>query len=114
MSMVTAASGGPARLPSNTRTATRLRSPPSSRTSTSARPITTPSGQPHTLVVQVRQPPHRIIGGLERPVRRAVVPSPELLGRIVHGRIQRLVPVERVHHVLDAPVVVPVGLPRPQ
>src|SRR6266849_4556601 len=109
--MTTGASAGPARLPSNTRTAIRPWSPPSSRSSTSARRMSTPSGQPHTFVVQVGQPPGRIIGILERAVRRAVVPPPELLGRIVHRRVQRLVATERAHRVLDEPVVEPVGLP---
>src|SRR2546421_6187119 len=99
MSMATGASGGPARLPSNTRTATGLRSPPNSRISTSARCISTPSGQPHTFVVQVGQPPGRIIGALQRTVRRTVVPPPELLGRVVHRRVERLVAAQRVHRV---------------
>src|SRR5437764_5016024 len=112
--MTTAASAGPARLPSKTRTATPLRSLPSSRASTSACPMSAPSGQPYTLLVQVGQPPARIVSLLERLVRGPVVPPPELLGRVVHGRVQRLVAIERGHRLLDEPVVVPVRLPRPQ
>src|SRR6266568_7395848 len=108
--MTTGASAGPARLPSNTRTAIRLWSPPSSRSSTSARCMSTPLRQPHTFVVQVGQPPGRIVSTLERAVRRPVVPLPELLGRIVHRRVQRLVATERAHRVFDEPVVEPVGL----
>src|SRR5690606_9483131 len=73
-----------------------------------ARAITSPS--PHTLVVQIKQAPARVVFPLDRPVGVAVVEAPELVAAVERGRVERLVTVELVHGVLDEAVVVAVEL----
>src|SRR5437667_12853 len=131
MSMATGASAGPARLPSNTRNATGLRSPPSSRTSTSARPMSTPSGQPYTLVEEVeklRRPPYRYLDVLDdrllgtaaqaRHGRAEPVPAveghqaPVYVGPPVAARPEPAYPRQLQPERVRAPE--PVGVPAPQ
>src|SRR5262245_31162459 len=112
--MVTGASAGPARLPSKTFTWTWREFRAITLAMASARVTVVPLSSGRNLVVQVRQPPVRVVGVLDGPVRVPVVPLPELLFGIVHGRVQRLVAAQVVHRLLDQPVVVVVGLARLQ
>src|SRR5262245_8220399 len=68
----------------------------------------------HTLVVQIQQPPSRVIGPFDGPVGVTVVVLPELLALVERGRVERLVAVQVVHGLLDHAVVITVVLPARQ
>src|SRR5688572_21801326 len=105
---VTGASSGPARLPSNTRTATWLVVDVITRAMASARVTAVllscltnyRLGSATDLVVQVGQTAVGVIGRLHGAVRRTVVPLPELLLRVMHRRIQGFVAAEGMHGLL--------------
>src|SRR5438270_12173759 len=57
------------------------------------------------LGVEVEEPTVRVVGLLQKLVRRAAVRRPELILRVERGGVQRLVAIEVRHLALDGPVV---------
>src|SRR3954469_6178547 len=68
------------------------------------------SRAPDGLGVEVEEAARRVVGLLQHLVPRAAVERPELLGRIERRRVQRLAAPELGDLLLDAAVVVAVGL----